>query len=106
MRKVITAMLIITAMGCVTEPEARLEVGYRVEGDSLVIFEAQAPDTLWWKLEWVDFNNFDSYLWDYGRAVYEVEVPVLHQPGFKFWLDFTAWTKRDTVVVTFMGKRS
>ncbi len=101
MRKVLLALL-FAACG-LTDPPPGLEAGYRVEGDSMVIFKAQAPDTLWWKLEWMDFTNLNSYLWNYGQVVYSVDVPVRFQPGFKFWLDFTAWNHTDTVVVTYMS---
>ena len=94
------AFLFLLFTACLTDPEIGLEAGYRVEGDSLVIFSAQAPDTLWWRLDWIDYD----ILFDYGQAVYEVEVPVSYSPGYRFWLDFTAWTPSgDTVVVTFMG---
>ena len=96
MRKAFLALLFVA---CLTEPEVGLEAGY-VDSDSLVTFWAQAPDTLFWKVEWIDHN----ILFDYGQAVYEVEVPVSYSPGYRFWLDFTAWTPSgDTVVVTFMG---
>ena len=100
MRKIFLALLF---MGCATEPEVELQAGWSTEVVdsvmSIVTFEAQAPDTLWWKLEWVDLG----ILMDYGRAVYGVEVPVSYQTDFKFWLDFTAWTDRDTAMVTFMS---
>ncbi len=74
------------------ELAARYDV---VELDSLrnkVTFEAIAPDTLWWKLEWVDLN----ILMNYGRAVYNVKIPISYTKKFRFWLDFTVWNQTDT----------
>lgn len=91
-------------LACVTEPEVGLDASYEVsEVDSLrsrVTFRAVALDTLWWKLELINYNA----LLDYGQAVYNVKVSrTYYIKGFGFWLDFTAWTSKDTVVVTFMS---
>lgn len=84
-------------------PLPDLEAGYRVEeADSLrtvVFFHATAPGPFWWRLDWVDIG----YLWDYGQAMNEVEVPVIHGKTFEFWMDFTVWNQTDTVVVTYMS---
>ena len=88
-------------------PLTDLEAGYTVRAvDSLtseVTFIATAPDTLWWKVVWQDFTSFDALLWSYGTGVRRVSHPVLFDTGFRFWLDFTAWTRKDTVVVTYMS---
>ena len=108
MRRAFLALLFAgCGYGPLGPPPPDLEAGYRVqEGDSLrsvVFFEATAPDTLWWKLVWVNFNWPDSYLFGYGQAVHEVEVPVMHSKGLKFWMDFTVWNHTDTVIVTYMS---
>ena len=98
------AALVLFA-ACLTGPEAKLEARYSVTDvdslQSMVTFEAQAPDTLWWRLDWVD----RGMLFDYGTAVYDVEVPVTFAKGFQFWMDFTVWTLTETVTVSFMSPK-
>ncbi len=102
------AFLVLLFAACgVTDPSPGLEAGYRVGvSDSLrsvVTFYATAPDSLFWKLVWINYNWPDSYLFDYGRAVHSVEVPVIHGKTFEFWMDFTVWNQTDTVIVTYMS---
>lgn len=102
----LAAVAAVLLLGCgITEPEIELDARVlRVEQvDSLtdrVIFEAVAPDTLWWKLEWV---NLDILL-NYGQGVYNVQVPITYPKEFKFWLDFTVWNKTNIVTVTYIPR--
>jgi len=95
---------VVLLFGCgVTEPQIELDARVlRVEQvDSLtdrVTFGAVAPDTLWWKLEWIDVN----LLLDYGQAVYDVEVPITYPKTLKFLLDFTVWDKTNTIIVSYI----
>ena len=98
----VTAAMLLAACG-LTDPSSSLVAGFSIEEvdslDNRVTFAATAPDTLWWKLDWRDLNT----LFDYGTAVYDVAVPVVYGKGFRFWMDFTVWNRRDTVTVTFMS---
>ena len=110
MRKLLLALVFLS--GCVFDSTGPtlldLRAWYRVEqadsAKTVVFFQASAPDSLWWKLVWMDFNWPDSYLFDYGRGVGSVEVAVIHGNTFEFWMDFWVWNQTDTTVITYMSK--
>ena len=66
---------------------------------SRVVFEARASGPLWWRLELMDYG----YLFDYGKADVVAVVPVRFNSGFRFWLDFVAWTALDTARATYIN---
>jgi len=102
MRLVFFAALLFVACGGITEPENRLEAWYTVEpvelGVQRVTFTATALDSIWWKVDWMDRHM----LLDFGQGANRVDAAIAFNVGFQFWLEFTAWTPTDTVVVTFM----
>jgi len=102
MRWLFLALVLCVGCGGLTEPESRLEAWFSVEpvelGVERVTFTATAADSIWWKVDWMDRNM----LLDFGQGAERVDAAVAFNVGFQFWLEFTAWTPTDTVVVTFM----